>query len=194
MPYEAPKHVISRSAKIETRQPLFATSRSLLSRARQTPRLCHHYTPPPPFTMDQMRPSPVQMRVPQGYVQGQPTHSPAPPQSSRGPGPMIRQQGPHPQMSAAQMQQQHQVAIAERELAKRRARKPTDKTIPEGVEEIVPNARVYRELREMERRYDAAIMRKRLDIQDSVNRNVKVCCLLSSLPLPRPSLPAEHIY
>jgi hypothetical protein len=115
------------------------------------------------------------MRVPPpGYVQGQPTHSPAP-QASRGPGPMIRQQGPHPQMSAAQMQQQHQVALQERELAKRRARKPTDKTIPEGVEEIVPNARMYRELREMERRYDAAIMRKRLDIQDSVNRNVKVC-------------------
>ncbi|KAA8893368.1 hypothetical protein FN846DRAFT_979384 [Sphaerosporella brunnea] len=126
--------------------------------------------------MDPMRGTPVQMRLPPGYPQpGQPTHSPAPPpqQASRGPGPMIRQQGPHPQMSQAQLAQQHQVALAERELAKRRARKPTDKAIPEGVEEIVPNARVYRELREMERRYDAAIMRKRLDIQDSANRNVK---------------------
>ena len=65
--------------------------------------------------------------------------------------------------------------MAERELAKRRAKKPTDKMIPEGVEEIVENARVYRELRDMERRYDAAVMRKRLDIQDAVNRNVKVC-------------------
>jgi len=77
-------------------------------------------------------------------------------------------------MSQQQLAAQHQAVIAERELAKRRARKPTDKTIPEGVEEIVPNARVYRELRDMERRYDAAIMRKRLDIQDAVNRNIKV--------------------
>lgn len=59
-------------------------------------------------------------------------------------------------------------------MAKRRARKPTDKTIPEAVEEIVENAKTYKELREMERRYDAAIMRKRLDIQDAVNRNHKV--------------------
>ncbi|KAI5858667.1 hypothetical protein BZA05DRAFT_330538 [Tricharina praecox] len=118
-----------------------------------------------------MRPSPVQMRVPAGYVPG-PVPSPAP--ASRGPGPMIRPpQQPHQQMSQQQMAAQHQAAVAERELAKRRARKPTDKTIPEGVEEIVANARVYRDLREMERRYDAAIMRKRLDIQDAVNRNIK---------------------
>lgn len=89
------------------------------------------------------------------------------------------------QISAAQMAAQHQAALSERELAKRRARKPTDKTIPDGVEEIVPNARVYGELREMERRYDAAIMRKRLDIQDAVNRNVKVC--VRAIPRPGPA-------
>lgn len=61
----------------------------------------------------------------------------------------------------------------EREIAKRRALKPTDKNLPEGVEDLVPTAKAYRDLREMERRYDAAIMRKRLDIQDAVNRNVK---------------------
>ncbi|KAF8541210.1 hypothetical protein BDD12DRAFT_732611 [Trichophaea hybrida] len=115
------------------------------------------------------------MRVPPGYSHNPQVPSPAPPQQARrGPGPMIGQpQSSHQQISAAQLAAQHQAALAERELAKRRARKPTDKTIPEGVEDIVPNARVYRELREMERRYDAAIMRKRLDIQDAVNRNVK---------------------
>jgi SWI/SNF-related matrix-associated actin-dependent regulator of chromatin subfamily D len=126
--------------------------------------------------MDPMR-QPVQMRVPPGYNHNPQVPSPAPPQQARrGPGPMIgQQQNSHQQISAAQLAAQHQAALAERELAKRRARKPTDKTIPEGVEDIVPSAKVYRELREMERRYDAAIMRKRLDIQDAVNRNVKVC-------------------
>jgi len=73
-----------------------------------------------------------------------------------------------------QVSLQHQQMLQERELAKRRARKPTDKTIPESVEEVVSNVRMYRELRDMERRYDAAVMRKRLDLQDAANRNVKV--------------------
>jgi hypothetical protein len=70
--------------------------------------------------------------------------------------------------------------MQDRELAKRRARKPTDKTIPDGVDEIVPNVELYKRLRDMERRYDATILRKRLDVQDAVNRNVKVC-----LPSPQ---------
>ncbi|KAI5821069.1 hypothetical protein BZA77DRAFT_238503 [Pyronema omphalodes] len=112
------------------------------------------------------------MRVPAGYHQS-PTPAP-PPQARRGPGPMIgQQQNSHQQMTAQQYAAQQNAAIQEREMAKRRARKPTDKTIPEAVEEIVENAKTYRELREMERRYDAAIMRKRLDIQDGVNRNHK---------------------
>ena len=78
-------------------------------------------------------------------------------------------------LSQQQLHQQHQAALAERELAKRRARKPTDKMIPDGVDEIVPNVALYKELRDMERRYDATILRKRLDVQDAVNRNVKVC-------------------
>jgi len=47
--------------------------------------------------------------------------------------------------------------------------------IPDGVDEIVPNVELYKELRDMEKRYDATILRKRLDVQDAVNRNVKVC-------------------
>lgn len=65
--------------------------------------------------------------------------------------------------------------LAQSELAKRRARKPTDKNIPDGVEDIIIGDGVlqYKDLREVERRLDAAMMRKRLDIQDSVNRDVK---------------------
>ncbi len=91
---------------------------------------------------------------------------------------------PHPQaavMSQAQMQAQlhaQQVAAMQhqhQELAKRRSRKPTDKTIPEGIEDIIGGDLVqqYRSLRDLERRTDATMMRKRLDVQDAVHRNVK---------------------
>lgn len=88
--------------------------------------------------------------------------------------------GPHPTASLtpaqAQAQQQSQHQASER--AKLRSRKPTDKNLPEGVEDCIIGDGVqrYRELRELERRLDATMMRKRLDIQESVNRNVKVGC------------------
>lgn len=57
-----------------------------------------------------------------------------------------------------------------------RSLKPTDKNIPEGVEECIIGDGVqrYRDLRELERKLDSTMMRKRLDVQDAVNRNVKV--------------------
>ncbi|KAI9672905.1 MAG: SWI/SNF complex component snf12 [Trizodia sp. TS-e1964] len=79
-------------------------------------------------------------------------------------------------MSQAHMIQQHHEQMArDRELAKRRSRKPTDKNMPAGVEDIVVGDGVqhYKSLRDIERRLDAVMMKKRLDIQDSVNRNVK---------------------
>ena len=85
----------------------------------------------------------------------------------------------HPQaaMNPAQAQAQQAAAIQELEQAKRRSRRPMDKNIPEGVEEVVIGDGVqrYRDLRNLERRLDAAMMRKRFDIKDNVNRNVKVC-------------------
>lgn len=91
--------------------------------------------------------------------------------------------GPHPQVPltqaqiAAQQQQQQQAA----DLAKRRSRKPTDKNMPDGVEESVIDAELvqrYKSLREVERKLDATMTRKRLDIVDSVNRSSKVCPLV----------------
>jgi len=75
--------------------------------------------------------------------------------------------GSHPQNSLTPAQMQAQQAAQ----------------VQEGVEECVIGDGVqrYRDLRELERRLDSTMMRKRLDIQDSVNRNVKVrghqCCL-----------------
>jgi SWI/SNF-related matrix-associated actin-dependent regulator of chromatin subfamily D len=91
---------------------------------------------------------------------------------------MISGPGSHQQnsLTPAQMQAQQQALTLASERAKMRSRKPTDKNIPEGVEECVIGDGVqrYRELRELERRLDSTMMRKRLDIADNVNRNVKV--------------------
>lgn len=86
--------------------------------------------------------------------------------------------GSHPQsaMTSAQMQQQQETQRKASEDAKRRSRRPTDKNVPEGVEECVIGDGVqrYRELKDVESKLDAAMMRKRLDILDSRNRNFKV--------------------
>lgn len=85
--------------------------------------------------------------------------------------------GSHPQnsLTPAQMQAQQTAQLQASDRARTRSRKPTDKNIPEGVEECIIGDGVqrYRDLRELERRLDSTMMRKRLDIQDSVNRNVK---------------------
>ncbi|KAI9746163.1 MAG: SWI/SNF complex component snf12 [Claussenomyces sp. TS43310] len=71
----------------------------------------------------------------------------------------------------AQQESQRQAS----ELAKRRSRKPTDKSVPDGVENCVVGDGVqrYKELRNLERKLDAAMMRKRQYIQDIRNRNIK---------------------
>ena len=88
-------------------------------------------------------------------------------------GPMVA--GPHSQStpSNAQIMAQRNAAMMENEHAKRRARKPTDKNIPEGVENIIigDGVQQYKDLREVERRLDAVMMRKRLDLQPSRQQN-----------------------
>ncbi|PYH88532.1 hypothetical protein BO71DRAFT_391375 [Aspergillus ellipticus CBS 707.79] len=61
------------------------------------------------------------------------------------------------------------------DAALRRSRKPTDRNIPDGIEEVAIGEGVqqYKSLRDLEKRLDAAIVRKRLDIQDSISKSVK---------------------
>ena len=61
------------------------------------------------------------------------------------------------------------------EAAKRRAEKPTDKNMPEGVEDLIVGDGVqqYKQLREVERKLDAVMMRKKLELQDSLHNNSK---------------------
>ena len=63
----------------------------------------------------------------------------------------------------------------ETENAKRRAKKPTDKNMPEGIEDLIVGDGVdqYKRLREIERRLDAVMMRKRLEMQDPTQHGFK---------------------
>lgn len=85
--------------------------------------------------------------------------------------------GPHSQvaLTPAQMAQQQQHASLQFEMAKRRSRKPTDKNLPDGIDDYIIGdvAQTYRELRDFERRLDATMTRKRLDIVDAVTRSAK---------------------
>jgi SWI/SNF-related matrix-associated actin-dependent regulator of chromatin subfamily D len=89
--------------------------------------------------------------------------------------------GPHHTvpLTQAQINQQHHQQQQANHLAKLRSRKPTDKNLPDGVEEALAAdtdvGTAYKSLRDLERRLDATLTRKRLDIVDSLNRNAKVC-------------------
>ena len=93
--------------------------------------------------------------------------------------------GPHPSvpLTQAQIAQQQQAQAQANELAKRRSRKPTDKAIPEGVEDttIDPDlVLLYNNLRAYERRLDATLARKRLDMIDNVSRYTKVSTVVAA--------------
>ena len=70
------------------------------------------------------------------------------------------------QMSQDQMKRDEEARRSAREAAARRARIPTDKNIPEGVEDLIlgDGVKQYKDMREVERRLDAVMMRKRLDL------------------------------
>ncbi|KAF7187984.1 SWI/SNF and RSC complexes subunit ssr3 [Pseudocercospora fuligena] len=93
----------------------------------------------------------------------------------RGPGPMVAPPQSHqgqPQLTAAQIQQQRLESLRRQDLARRQAKKPTDREIPDEVSEAIVGDGVdrYKQLREVERRLDAVMMRKRLDISDNLQR------------------------
>lgn len=90
----------------------------------------------------------------------------------RHPGPIAGH--PPPPMNPHQLQAQQQAELQRRELLKRQSRKPTDKNLPDGVDDLIIGDGVaqYKSLREVERKIDAAMMRKRLDINDFMSRNL----------------------
>lgn len=77
------------------------------------------------------------------------------------------------------MQRQQQEAEArrrEREIAHRISRRPADRNIPDEISEITIGDGVerYKKLRDMERRLDATMMQKRLDLTDPYRQRTEV--------------------
>ncbi len=75
----------------------------------------------------------------------------------------------------AQNQEQIKRTAEQTASAKRRSEKPTDKSMPEGVEDLIVGDGVqqYKKLRDLERKLDAVMMRKRLDQQDALHNVTK---------------------
>ncbi|EGX89214.1 SWI-SNF complex subunit (BAF60b), putative [Cordyceps militaris CM01] len=112
------------------------------------------------------------------FAQPAPQRSPHATARRGGIGPMMSA-GPHPAvpLTQAQMAQQQQAQVQAAELAKRRSRKPTDKNIPDGIEDSIVNpesAQRYRDLKDIERLLDATITRKRLDVLDNTQHPTKL--------------------
>ena len=81
---------------------------------------------------------------------------------------------PHPPPPNPAEFQRQQLEMARRnDLARRQAKKPTDKEIPEELSEVIVGDGVerYRKLRDVEQRLDAVMMRKRLDVKDNLQRS-----------------------
>ncbi|EEB05714.1 SWI/SNF and RSC complex subunit Ssr3 [Schizosaccharomyces japonicus yFS275] len=50
----------------------------------------------------------------------------------------------------------------------------TERDIPESIAEMVPEAKQYAKLQNLEKRLDSLIMRKKFDLQDSLNRHIRL--------------------
>lgn len=86
--------------------------------------------------------------------------------------------GGHPH-SAPQAQyastQRSAVPPMDTDPSTRKASQPTDRTMPDGMDPLIigDGVQQYQRLRELERRLDAIMMRKKLDMQDSMYQQVK---------------------
>lgn len=90
-------------------------------------------------------------------------------------GPMIApppHQNQPPQLTQADIQRQHLERTRQQDLARRQSKKPTDRDVPEELSEVVVGDGVekYKQLRDVERKLDAVMMRKRLDVSDNLQR------------------------
>ena len=87
-----------------------------------------------------------------------------------GPPQVVQQAQPPP--TQQQMEQYRHEQNRRLELARRQSKKPTDREIPDELAEVIVGDGIdrYKKLRDVERRLDAVMMRKRLDISDNTQR------------------------
>ncbi|KAI4144320.1 MAG: hypothetical protein L6R39_004238 [Caloplaca ligustica] len=80
----------------------------------------------------------------------------------------VPQQAQREAQTRQRQQQERQAEAREKEMAQRRTNKPADKNMPDGIDELIigDGVQLYKRMRDVERRLDATMMRKRLDFQD----------------------------
>ncbi|KAI1309507.1 SWI SNF, matrix associated, actin dependent regulator of chromatin, sub d, member 1 [Mortierella claussenii] len=59
-------------------------------------------------------------------------------------------------------------------VARAKRKRPNDNQISSKIEAIIPESKLYSELLDFEKKLDATIMRKRLDLQETLNKPVKI--------------------
>ena len=91
------------------------------------------------------------------------------------PGPHVSHAKPLPNQAELQQRENMKQAMENEARAKRRSEKPTDKNMPDGIETLIVGDGVqqYKRLRELERKLDAVMIRKKIDQQDSLQNPVK---------------------
>ncbi|ORX56122.1 SWI/SNF and RSC complex subunit Ssr3 [Piromyces finnis] len=58
-------------------------------------------------------------------------------------------------------------------LKKNKKKRRIEKTLPPKIESLIPESKLYTQLHEFEKKMDATIMRKRLDIQEAMSKPIK---------------------
>ncbi|KAL1933487.1 hypothetical protein VTP01DRAFT_7577 [Rhizomucor pusillus] len=81
---------------------------------------------------------------------------------------------PQPPMAGQSIQYRKRPSEAD-SLAKHiKKKRPTDRNMPPKIEAFVPESKLYTELTEFEKKLDASIMRKRLEVQEALGKPFKV--------------------
>ncbi|KAK9453152.1 hypothetical protein V1511DRAFT_505781 [Dipodascopsis uninucleata] len=77
------------------------------------------------------------------------------------------------QAQAQAHQQQQAQAQAQAHMDKRYVRRPIERNIPPKIEVLFPEAKLYKDLRDMEQTLDATISRKKFDVEDTLARGAQ---------------------
>ncbi|KAI9312572.1 SWI/SNF and RSC complex subunit Ssr3 [Dichotomocladium elegans] len=86
------------------------------------------------------------------------------------PAPMMAPQ----QAMPAQMAYRKRLSEADALTKHNKKKRPTDRNLPPKIEAFVPECKLYAELVDFEKKLDATIMRKRLDIQEALGKPTKI--------------------
>ncbi|ORX48588.1 hypothetical protein DM01DRAFT_1338648 [Hesseltinella vesiculosa] len=81
---------------------------------------------------------------------------------------------PQQGMPAGNMQYRKRQSENETVIKHIKRKRPTDRNMPPKIESFIPESTLYTELSEFEKKLDATIMRKRLDVQEAIGKPFKV--------------------